>query len=68
MNYRQIVEETEETFGGRDMFIILILVMISWVFKHVCTYQLHTLNIFSLLYVSFTSMGFTSILHTQSSN
>lgn len=40
----------KEIFRGMEMFIILIVVMILRVYTYVQTYQMCTLNVYSLLY------------------
>lgn len=45
-----IRKDTKKYLGDGEMFIILIVVMILRVYTYVQTYQMCTLNVYSLLY------------------
>ena len=52
----EIIKVYEEPVGMMDMFVILILVMVSWVYTNVRACQILYLNTCSLLYGNHISM------------
>ena len=47
---------TEKYLKVMDTFIILLVIMVLWVYAYAHSYQLYTLNIYSLLHVYYTSI------------
>lgn len=51
---------TQKTKGHKEFCKVLIMcipLMASWVLTYVQTYQLHTLNVYSPLYINYTSVN-----------
>lgn len=53
-----IPEGCEELSEVKDVFIISIIVMVSWMGKHFKTYQIIYFNMYCVLYVNYNSKMF----------